>query len=182
MSASPPPSIMSRVVISSSTYAHKAERSVSCPSTHKLQPTSCVRSADATLALRLRTSVSSLKTHSSSKDAVSCLPVSSQKNCEAAPSSMSLCSSVKGQKRPRTTSTFFLYSVSWGICITPAPPGASLSASNTGILSSVTRPHPYVAPFKRLETFPQLAVSITRVTREGSTETCQYADNEVTIT
>ena len=36
--------------------------------------------------------------------------------------SMSLCSSVKGRKRPRTSSTFFLYSVSCGICSPPGTP------------------------------------------------------------
>ena len=39
-----------------------------------------------------------------------------------APSSMSLCSSVNGRKRPRTSSTFFLYSVSCGICRPPDGP------------------------------------------------------------
>lgn len=36
------------------------------------------------------------------------------------PCSMSLCRRVKGLKRPRMSSTFFLYSVSCGICSSPA--------------------------------------------------------------
>jgi hypothetical protein len=47
---------------------------------------------------------------------MSTLPSGSQKNCPAAPCSMSLCSSVKGRKRPRTIITFFLYLQPAGSC------------------------------------------------------------------
>ena len=42
--------------------------------------------------------------------------------------SMSLCREVKGRKRPRVSSTFFLYSTSmgiWGLPATPPPPPLS---------------------------------------------------------
>jgi len=48
--------------------------------------------------------------------------LASRARAGGAPSSMSLCSSVNGRKRPRTSSTFFLYSVSCGICRPPGGP------------------------------------------------------------